>query len=151
MLSAAIRRAHLAIQARLSASHQAILVDFLRFGTVGAGGFIVDTAVVYSLRGALGIYAAGLIAYVFAASFTWLANRIWTFRHRAQRPMGQQWAMFLAANSMGFLLNRGTFMTLVTVSATCAEHPVIAILAGVFMGMMANFTASRQLVFGKSK
>ena len=57
-----------------------LAMQFLRFGTVGAADFVVDTAVVYGLRGMIGIYAAGAAAYCVAATFTWVFNRLWTFR-----------------------------------------------------------------------
>jgi hypothetical protein len=39
------------------------LVQFLMFGTVGAVGFVADTATVYSLRHSLGLYAV-LVTFV---------------------------------------------------------------------------------------
>ena len=45
----------------------ATLVQFLMFGTVGIVGFLVDTATVYALRRSLGLYVAGMVAYLVAA------------------------------------------------------------------------------------
>ena len=122
-------------------------MQFARFGTVGAAGFVVDTAVVYALRGVVGIYAAGAAAYAVAATFTWIFNRIWTFREASHAPAGRQWAAFLATQSVGFVVNRGVFFTLVTISPFCAAHPVVAIAAGVAAGMFLNFAAARRFVF----
>ena len=55
--------------------------------------------------------------------------------------------MFIGANGLGFLLNRGTFLLLVEFVPLCAEQPVFAIAAGVGAGMLANFSLSRRLVF----
>jgi putative flippase GtrA len=125
----------------------ALAVQFMRFGLVGAAGFMVDTGVVYALRGMIGIYAAGAVAYLFAASFTWFFNRLWAFRNATHQPPGRQWAIFLATQSIGFLVNRGVFATLVTTSALCAEHPVIATFAGMLAGMFLNFGFARRYVF----
>ncbi len=124
-----------------------LAIQFLRFGTVGAAGFVVDTAVVYALWGAIGIYAAGALAYVAAASFTWVFNRIWAFRSAARAAAHRQWALFLATQSIGFAVNRGVFATLVTVSSLCAAYPVLAIAAGVVAGMFLNFAFARRYVF----
>ena len=124
-----------------------LALQFLRFATVGAAGFLVDTAVVYGLRNAIGIYAAGAAAYVVAASFTWLFNRIWTFSATARAPARRQWAIFLATQSAGFVVNRGVFAALVTFNAFCADYPVVAIAAGVAAGMFINFAAARRYVF----
>ena len=80
-----------------------LLVEFGMFGTVGLVGVAIDTATVYALRHAVGLYVAGLVAYVTAASGTWLCNRLWTFRHVARTEAWHvQWRRFLAANLGGF-------------------------------------------------
>lgn len=124
-----------------------LLAQFLRFGTVGTAGFMVDTTVVYATKGALGLYGAGAVAYLVAATATWLFNRIWTFRGRGSGPAHRQWLTFLAANLLGFVLNRGTYFVLVTISTRCADQPVLAVAAGAIAGMFMNFHLSRSVVF----
>lgn len=125
----------------------ALLQQFLAFGVVGTICFLVDTAFVYALRGALGLYVAGLVSYVFAATVGWALNRAWTFRGAEARPMLQQWSTFLVAGLGGLVLNRGAYFTLITVSELCAEQPVIAVAAGAVAGMFVNFAMSRAVVF----
>lgn len=125
----------------------ALFAQFLRFGTVGTFGFVVDTATVYALRGTLGLYGAGAAAYVTAASANWLCNRLWTFRGHGEGPAHRQWLAFLATNLLGFALNRGTYALLVTFSALCAAQPVWAVAAGSIVGMFLNFHLSRTVVF----
>lgn len=124
-----------------------MLSQFLRFGAVGAFGFVVNTAVLYAARGVLGLYGAEVLAYFIAATANWALNRVWTFRGLSTGALHRQWALFLATNTLGFALNYGTYATLVTVSALCAAEPVIAVAAGSIAGMFANFTLSRRLVF----
>ena len=123
------------------------LVQFLMFGTVGMVGFLVDTATVYALRRALGLYGAGMAAYVVAATVTWILNRVWTFRGLGSGPVHHQWARFLVVNLGGFVLNRGTYALLVTFVALCAEQPVYAVGAGAIAGMFLNFSLNRTMVF----
>ncbi len=129
----------------------ALARQFLRFGTVGAVGFVVDAGIIYATRHQLGLYGAGLASYLAAATVTWALNRAWTFRdHGRGRATGQahrQWALFLVANLAGFVLNRGTYALLITYVSICAEHPVLAVLAGVATAMFLNFHLSRKLVF----
>lgn len=132
----------LATEARLR-----MLVQFLMFGTVGTFGWIVDTATVYALRGRLGLYGAGLASYGVAATFTWIFNRVWTFRGHGSGPAHRQWARFLAANTLGFALNRGTYALLVTFVLVCAQQPILATAAGAVAGMFVNFGLSRAIVF----
>ena len=63
-----------------------MLVQFLMFGTVGMVGFLVDTATVYALRRSLGLYGAGMAAYVVAATVTWMLNRTMDLPRPGQRP-----------------------------------------------------------------
>jgi putative flippase GtrA len=124
-----------------------LLMEFLKFGVVGTVGFIVDVSTVYATRSFLGLYGAGVAAYLVAATGNWVLNRLWTFRGRGGQPAYRQWAMFLVANLAGFVLNRGTYALLVTFVALCAAQPVWAVAAGSIAGLGANFFLSRRLVF----
>ncbi len=124
-----------------------VLAQFVRFGTVGVAGFVIDTGIVYGLRHQLGLYGAGAVAYIGAATGNWLLNRLWTFRGQGTGPAHRQWAMFMLANLVGFVLNRGTYAILVTFVAAAADQPVIATAAGAVAGMFVNFSLSRRLVF----
>ena len=124
-----------------------VLAQFVRFGTVGVAGFVIDTGIVYGLRHQLGLYGAGVVAYIGAATGNWLLNRLWTFRGQGTGPAHRQWAMFMLTNLVGFVLNRGTYAILVTFVAAAADQPVIATAAGAAAGMFVNFRLSRRLVF----
>ena len=123
------------------------LLEFLKFGVVGTTGFVVDASTVYATRSMLGLYGAGMVAYLFGATSNWMLNRAWTFRGKGSQPAYRQWAMFLVANSLGFVLNRGTYAILVTFVALCAAQPVWAVAAGAIAGLGANFFLSKRLVF----
>jgi putative flippase GtrA len=125
----------------------ATVAQFLKFGTVGTIGFLFDTATVYAFRQALGLYGAGMVAYLVAATVTWLLNRLWTFRGRSSGSVHRQWARFLMVNLLGFVLNRGTYALMVTFIALCAAQPVYAVAAGALAGMFLNFYLSRTMVF----
>ena len=135
------------IRAALTPDRLRLGRQFLQFGVVGFAGFIVDTAVVYALRGLAGLTAAALLSYAAAVTTTWAGNRAWTFAGRRQGGAARQWLLFVAANGVGFALNRGAFFLLVWNVPLCAVHPVLAILAGVAAGMLANFNLSRRVVF----
>jgi putative flippase GtrA len=125
----------------------ATAVQFMKFGAVGTVGFLTDTAIVYALRGALGLYAAGMVSYVLAASGNWALNRVWTFRGQGSGPAHRQWAKFIVANSLGLVLNRGTYAALIATVPLCVKAPVLAVAAGSVAGMIVNFTLSRRMVF----
>jgi putative flippase GtrA len=105
------------------------------------------TAIVYGLVGMLGLYGAGMVSYLVAATSCWALNRVWTFRGRGRGLAHHQWATYLLTNLSGLVFNRGTYFAMVTVVPFCAAQPVFAVAAGAVAGMMVNFTISRQVVF----
>ena len=127
--------------------HRPLAGQMLRFGVVGLCGFCVDTATVYALRAWLGLYGAGLAAFVVASTATWALNRAWTFRGLGAGAAHRQWLRFLAATSLGFVLNRGAYVILISVSALCVAYPILATAAGAVSGMGVNFVLSRRVVF----
>jgi putative flippase GtrA len=136
------------LRVRATETRIRVLVQFGMFGLVGLIGFTIDTATVYALRHAVGLYVAGFAAYFTAASGTWFFNRSWTFREQGSGKVWYvEWARFLSANSAGFLINRGLYVILVTFVAAAARQPVIAVFAGAMAGMMLNFNLSRKVVF----
>ena len=124
-----------------------VISQFLRFGVVGTSGFLIDTAVVYGLKGRLGLYGAGMVSYLVTASWAWALNRGWTFRGRGSGQAHHQWARYLLMNLLGLVLNRGTYAALVAGVPICATQPVLAVAGGAVAGMMVNFTVMRQVVF----
>ncbi|MBE9606818.1 GtrA family protein [Acetobacteraceae bacterium H6797] len=134
---------------RLGPARTALFAEFIRFGVVGVAGLVVDTLVLYAMLGlGAGLYGGRIISYIAAASTTYALNRAWTFRARAgQAPIARQWALFLAVNLVGFAMNYGTYVALVSFWPLAAAHPVIAVAAGAIAGMGGNFILSRRLVF----
>ncbi len=122
--------------------------QFLRFGMVGFVGFLFDAGTVYASKALVGLYIAGILAYVVAATVTWWLNRRWTFQGLGGGgSVIRQWAIFMSANFVGFIVNRGIYMLLVTFSAVCAAHPIFAVMGGIPAGMLFNFNLSRRVVF----
>lgn len=146
--AAAMRSTPLSLAAgRLSPERRLLLRQFLQFVVIGAAGFVWDTAVVYATAPFVGPYAAGIISFFIVGSINWVANRYWTYRHLNHAAMHRQLVMFLAANAIGFVLNRGTYMALIATQPVFRAHLILAIAAGAGAGMFSNFFLSRRLVF----
>ena len=92
-------------------------------------------------------YSGRLFSYLVAATFTWWANRKWTFTDASRRRAIRQWARFLLANAPGGLVNYLVYAALITFNQTAHEWPVLAIGAGALAGLTFNFTVSKLLVF----
>jgi putative flippase GtrA len=135
------------LAARVKRLHQ---VRFLRFGLIGAGGFIVDTSVLWLMIHVVGLdkYSGRGVSFMAAVTFTWLGNRTLTFRDRAARTaLWREWATFVAANALGGLVNLGLYTVLVTFAPPPANNPFLAVFAGVLAGLLFNFTLSSRVVF----
>lgn len=132
----------------VSASRTKTLGRFIRFGIVGTAGLLWDISIVYALTPVIGLIAATLVAYLVAATMNWITNRLWTFRDagNSEHPV-LQWLRFLSANSLGFLLNRGTVYLLFWLNPIFIEHKFLALAAGSLAGLFANFNLSQKLVF----
>lgn len=125
---------------------------FVRFGLVGAAGFVVDTSVLFVFFQLIGFpYSLARAISIFTAmNFTWLGNRTLTFHEHAAREahaMFGEWARFLATNSFGALVNWGVSNVLVHWAPYPANNPYVALMAGVAVGLVFNFFFSRHLVF----
>jgi putative flippase GtrA len=132
---------------RLPPEQRVFLVQFLRFGVIGTAGFVWDTIIVYALAPHLGKYAAGIVSYFIVASINWGLNRIWTYGHIAHGARHKQLMLFLLANSIGLVLNRGTYIALIHYVPFCSTYLVVPVAAGGICGMFVNFFLSRRLVF----
>src|ERR1700753_4356581 len=75
----------------VSPAQAAIAMEFFRFGLVGLVGLTIDTAMVYGTRHTFGLYGAGAVAYVVAATVNWALNRVFTFRGRGPSALHRQW------------------------------------------------------------
>ena len=127
--------------------------QFLRFSLIGALGFIVDVSVLYLCRHFdLGLYLARLVSFAAAASFTWLGNRLYTFRSSARRSvrLRAEWIRYLVAMCGGALLNYGTYAALVSLYEMARNHPWLGVVAGTAAGMVLNFFLARRILYRRA-
>ena len=125
---------------------------FMRFALVGAGGYVIDTAMLALDTGVWGLdFKSGRALSIFVAmGFTWLGNRYLTFRERRARTFSgamQEWLKFIGANAVGAAVNYGTSVLLVLYAASPFNHKFVAQACGVLVGLIFNFTLSKKLVF----
>ena len=123
-------------------------IEIALFSLVGAAGFVVDAAIVWALTssGANAIIAQA-IAFAVAVTVTWLLNRQFTFAQHASPNRLREWMHYVAANSLGAVVNNGVYVLLVLTVAMFSKEPVLAVAAGSLAGLVFNFTASRAWVF----
>ena len=126
--------------------------SFIRFGIIGALGYVVGATVLALTTGPLKLdFAAGNgLAIFIAMTFTWQGNRAFTFRDRRAKTFTgilQEGLKFAGANSVGALANYLAALALVHYAAFPFNNKFLAQAIGVLVGLVFNFTLSKTLVF----
>ena len=126
-----------------------VVRQFMSFAAIGVGGFVVDSGVLLLLLhfAHWDRYSSRLVSFLCAASFTWAANRLYTFKHARKHPLGSQWLRFVLVNGVGGLVNLGVYAWLVSEFVIAHRFPVLAVGAGSIAGLAFNFSLSRAYVF----
>lgn len=80
--------------------------ELAKFGSVGAIAFVITVAIGNGLHSGIGMgpLTSNGIATVVATTFSYLANRYWTFRHRDRSGLGREYALFFALNGVGLVI-----------------------------------------------
>jgi putative flippase GtrA len=79
-------------------------VELLKFGVVGASGYVINIAVFAALVG-WGAHIAATISFVISAANNYWWNRHWTFAHQ-KGHFGAQGARFYAVSGAAFVVNQ---------------------------------------------
>lgn len=125
----------------------------MKFAVVGGVGFVVDAAMfafcLYALS--MPMLWARSVAFICAASTTWLGNRCFTFRsltsQSGKRRRFEQWLKFIGCALISAIPNFVMFQTVILILGEQGIKPFVALIAGIIAGMMSNYLLSRHFVF----
>lgn len=92
---------------------RSLVLKFVKFGVVGASGFVIHGGLLYLLRDVVGInqFLANVIGFVAAASSNYVLNRVWTFRSR-EKQVGVEYLKFILVSVVGLGINTGSLWLL---------------------------------------
>lgn len=122
-----------------------------RFALVGGIGFVVDT-LIFSLLfhvAGLELMAARSIAFLFAATTTWLGNRWLTFSQADKHNPLYQWLKFMASACISAVPNFAAFKGWTLMFGTQDYMVFLALALGILVGMMSNYLLSSKWVFSQ--
>ena len=139
--------------------------EMLKFGLVGAVAFVIDLGgynlLVFGphLLGLLGegntagaLNSKPLTARIISASVAtvvaWLGNRLWTFRHRRNRPATHELALFVMFNVAAMVIAviaLGFSRYVLGLESQLADN--VANIVGIGTGTLFRFWAYRKFVF----
>src|ERR1022692_671914 len=79
-----------------------LYAEMAKFGIVGATAAIIDLGGAASLHGVAGLgpLTAKVISTLVATVYSYLGNRFWAFRHRANHSLPREWLIFFALNGV---------------------------------------------------
>ncbi|MBD3144088.1 GtrA family protein [Microbispora camponoti] len=83
----------------------AIIHELLKFGTIGAIAFVIDFGGAYLLAFGVGVgpLVSKVLSTVVAATFAYMGNRFWTYRHRQQSGLAREYILFFLLNGIGLI------------------------------------------------
>ena len=120
----------------------------LFFAVAGVIGLIVDVAVLYALRDAIGPFYGRAVSFFAAVAATWLVNRSITFRERSSGlSRKREFTAYFTLMLAGGAVNYATYSALVLGSGVVRQHLFLGVAAGSLAGMLVNFLTSRYLLF----
>ncbi|GAA2888808.1 GtrA family protein [Streptosporangium fragile] len=128
----------------------ALAHELAKFGAIGAIAFVIDTGGTNLFRFGLGLgpLTSKVIATVIAATFAYLGNRYWTFRHREQSGLAREYFLFFLLNGIGLLIS---LLVIGFVTYTLGLQDVvsynIAVLTGTALGTLFRFWSYKKWVF----
>lgn len=147
------------LAARLRHLFDTLAHEVAKFGTVGAMAFVLDTTLynvlVFGVPGVLEgpMDAQPLLGKVVSTSiatvFSWLGNRLWTFRHRRSAAMAHEFALFLFFNAVGLaiaLACLGFSRYVLDLHSQLADN-ISGNGVGLVLGTLFRFWAYRTFVF----
>ncbi|MFB4313387.1 GtrA family protein [Actinomadura sp. 21ATH] len=95
---------------RLRHRFEHLVRELAKFGSVGAIAFVITMVLSNALHNEAGLgmgpLSSNAIATVVATTFSYVANRYWTFRHRDRTGLGREYVLFFALNGVGLVITQ---------------------------------------------
>ena len=131
-------------------------VEFLQFCTVGLGAYVVDVGL-FNLLAHTGLITlpgdqsmtAKIISVTVSVIFSWVANRLWTFKEKRSADKTREFAMFVLVNLGGMLIALGCLaFSRYTLGLTSQfADNVSANVVGLILGTAFRYVMYRYVVF----
>ncbi len=119
---------------------------------MGTSGFVVDVSFYYLFQlFGLPHELARALSFWPAVSWNWAMNRTTTFSERVRRPRVKQWIEFAMLSLLGFCFSWGTYVTLTANVGFFDRYRLLALICGVGVASVLNFTASTLFVYSDKR
>lgn len=135
------------------------LVEFLQFCTVGLGAYVVDVGLfnLLAYSDIVNLPAdASMVAKTISVSvsvvFSWVVNRLWTFRNKSDKTRARELVLFIAINIGGLLIALmclGVSRYVLGMTSQLADN-ISANVVGLILGTAFRYVCYRYIVFTKN-
>jgi len=137
---------------KLYAAFGGVLHELAKFGVVGAVAYVMTVAISNFFRfgpARLGPITSLGLAMVIAATFSYFANRHWTWRDKKRRGLGREYSLFIALSVVGFVLTEIPvgFSEYVLHLHSPLAYNISGNLIGTGVGTIWRFWSFKQWVF----
>lgn len=133
----------------MAMAQAAMLPPLVRFGLVGAVGFVVDGGLLQLLVawGEWGPLAARAVSFPAAVLATWWLHRTVTFREQDAGGLLRSLGRYVAVSLVGTSINFSIYTTLVLASAAMAAQPLVPFAIASGIALAFNYLGSRYFAF----
>ncbi|GGO04744.1 hypothetical protein GCM10011574_15830 [Microbispora bryophytorum] len=128
----------------------ALIHELIKFGLVGAIAFVIDFGGANLLRFGIGMgpLFSKVVATIVAATFAYMGNRFWTYRHRQQSGLAREYILFFLLNGIGLL---PSLLAIGFVTYTLGLHDTlsynVAQAVGLVLGTLFRLWSYKKWVF----
>jgi putative flippase GtrA len=120
----------------------------MRFGAVGAAGFVVDGGLLWLLISLdFDPYLARALSFPIAVIVTWALNRNWTFRETRDISRKGQFRRYFGVQTVGTLTNYAIYSAVIGLFGAAASTIFVAFALGSLIGSFINFFGARKVAF----
>ena len=139
---------------RFDALWHLFVKELMKFGVVGALAFVINASLTWVLMHTWfpdGHLKAKFFATAAAVLFAWIANRLWTFRHKRQSDKRRELLQFLVANGIGMAIELGCLaFSYYALGLTSAYASFVSgTIVGTILGTVFRYFAYRFWVFAE--
>lgn len=122
------------------------------FGVAGFFGYLVDAGITLLLSSFLGVYLARIPAFIAAATFTWLFNRMITFSGYSKKNSSivKEYFHYVSLMVFGLLINYLVYVVSVSLLPKSNYEILLSVAFGSLAGMIVNYLNSKRFVFSKN-
>lgn len=129
--------------------------ELVQFGLVGASAFLIDISLFNLLqRGPVAVLAghpntANAVAAATATAYSWVANRMWTYRGRTQDNPAREALLFASANLGGLVITQSCLLVthhLLGLTSALADN-IAAYVVGFALSTAFRFLFYHYVVF----